>query len=140
ASFRNLLLLEGDAFRRVATHNAPPDFAAFIEKEPRIHRRQSLSLNRLIETKQVDHIADMAVDEPETPIVKFGGARTLLTVPMLKESELIGAIGIYRQEVRPLTKKQIDLVTNFPAQPLIAHAKHRVLNECRARHAHPPPV
>jgi two-component system, NtrC family, sensor kinase len=99
ASFGNLLLREGDTFRRVATHNAPPNFAAFIAKEPLIHRRQSRSVNRLIETKQADHIADMAVDEPETPIVKFGSARTLVTVPMLKENELIGAFGIYRQEV-----------------------------------------
>jgi hypothetical protein len=88
ASFGNLLLREGDTFRRVASHNAPPNFATFMAKEPLIHRRQSRSLNRLIENKQADHVADMAVDEPETPIVKFGGARTLVTVPMLKENLL----------------------------------------------------
>src|SRR5262249_37389666 len=113
AAFGSMLLSEGELFRRVATHNPPPMFAEFHKNMPIIDPRKIPDLKLVVETKRPVHVIDAAAASLDNVLVKYAGARSLLVVPLLKDDVLLGAIGIYRQEVRPFTDKQIELVQNF---------------------------
>jgi GAF domain-containing protein len=127
ANFGNLLLCQEGGFRFGAMHGAPLPYREWVQRRGTIHTIPKTPLMRAIRTKQTQHVADtrgepayIERDPPFVALVDIAGARTLLIVPMLTENEAVGAIAVYRQEIRAFSEKQIELLSDFAKQAVIA--------------------
>ena len=137
-----LTLYDGERLQPIAHRGRTPEFAKWLAENPSIHGSSSGTRRRLVAEQQPIHILDrreyLSYREGNplaVALVELDGVRTSLTVPMLKEGRLIGAISITRREVRAFTQKQVDLVSTFASQAVIAIENVRLFKELQARNA-----
>src|SRR5262249_20976981 len=132
---------DADAFQAVAaTHDAPRAYLEARKRELRLQLPPDTPVGRAAITKQAAQVADLrrlqsyrARHPLIVAAVALRGFPTALGVPILQDHTLGGAIHMLRQEVRPFTDKQTELLTNFAAQAVIAIENARLFNEPRQR-------
>jgi GAF domain-containing protein len=137
AAFGNLFTYDGELFH-TAAHHGEPAYGDWLRQASPVHPERAVTFRRILGGAALVHIADVLdddayrnVDPDARTAVEASRMRTLLSVPLRKDTTLLGVIAIYRQEVRPFTDKQIALLQNFAAQAVIAMENARLITETR---------